>query len=246
MSTYLELVRELVAELGIGGANSAGTVPETVLGQSGQLWNAVNWIKQAHNNLCLLHPDWEFLLVDYSESLTVGERAPPAHSGSEAVRKWDRTSFWLNKTLTSARQLEWVEWNMFRTLYDTNTANLDNTNPSIITIKPDRTLLLESPPDDTYAITGVFWRRPPVLAADDDTPAIPQEYHRLIVCEAAIKYGNKEAAIEVIQGMTDEYAMLLEGLEADYLPMRDFDRMGAADVDLVMEIPGYPDDLRTR
>lgn len=106
MATFLQLTQELVTELGIGGANQSATVPSTTVGQVGQLWNAVNWIKQAENNLCLMYSDWRFLAVEYAETLTIDSTAVPAHSGAETVNKWDRDSFWLDHTLATAKQLE--------------------------------------------------------------------------------------------------------------------------------------------
>lgn len=238
MSDYLTLTQELVAELGIGGANNGATVPSAVASQTGQLWNAANWIKQAHNNICLLHTDWNFLWTEYSESLVVGNTTIPAHSGSETVKKWDRGSFFLNMS-TDGAQLDWMDWPTFRKAVRAGYGNRSNGKPTTFTIKPDNTVLLDNPSDDTYTLDAAFWKRPTVLSADGDVPDLPQEYHRLIICEAAIKYANKEAAIEIIQGMEAEYLLLYHELQADQLPEREVDRMGADDHELTVEIPGY-------
>lgn len=240
MSTNLELVRELVTELGIGGANQGATVPETVVGQTGQLWNAVNWIKQANNNINLMWSDWRYLSTDYAETLTIGSAAVPVHSGSEIVKKWDRTSFWLDVTLNSAAPLTYLAWEDFRRDVLPGPAGA-NSKPTIITQKRDTTLLLNVPSDSTYALTAEFYKRPTLLAVDADTPEMPAEFHRLIVCEAAIKYGNKEAATEIISGMEAEYDFLLTKLQTDQLLGAEFDDQYSQDVPLVMDIPGFED-----
>ncbi len=238
MADFRTLTQELVAELGIGGANNGATIPTTVVSQTGQLWNAANWIKQAHNNICLLHTDWNFLHAEYSEALTVGNTAAPAHSGSEVVKKWDRSSLFLDMS-TDGAQLEFMDWPTFRTSIRPRYGDRSNGKPTTFTIKPDNSILLDNPPDQTYTLEAEFWKRPTVLAGDTDVPDLPQEYHRLIICEAAIKYANKEAAIEIIQGMEAEYLLLYHEMQADQLPMREIDRMGAEDYELTVEIPGF-------
>lgn len=247
MSTFLQLTQKLVAELGIGGANNGADTPTTVADQTGQLWNAANWIREAHNNICLLHLDWEFLWTEYSETLTIDSTDVPPHGTSDQTPKtWDRSSFWINRSLSSAGQLEFMDWQGFRNSVLPGISTRTSGKPSTITKKPDGALLINQPADQAYAITAEFWRANKVLTNDEDEPDIPATHERIIICEAAIKYGNKEAAIEIIQGMEAEYIMLLDKLESDYLPLREYDRLGAADVDLIVDIPGYADDLRTR
>jgi len=242
MSTNLELVQELVTELGIGGANQGATVPDTVIGQTGQLWNAVNWIKQANNNINLMWSDWRFLAVEYAETLSIGSADVPAHSGEETVKKWDRSSFWIDLSLTSVGALEWLSWEDFRSYVLPGPAST-NTKPSVITQKRDGTLLLNAPCNSTYALTAEFYKRPDLLATENDVPEMPEEFHRLIVCEAAIKYGNKEAAAEVISGMEAEYDYLMAKLQTDQLPGGEFDDQYSQDVPIIMDIPGHTDAL---
>ena len=247
MANFLTLVQELVTELGIGGANQGATVPTTVVGQTGQLWNAVNWIKQAENNLNLMYSDWKFLQVEYSELLVVGSTTVPAHSGSETVNQWDRDSFWLDQSLATAKQLEFMEWTNFRKQVFPGSSTRSNAKPSVITERRSGSVLLDNPPDSAYTLTAEFWKEPVLLAADNDISPIPSQYHRLIICEAAIKYGNKEAALEVIQGMEAEYIYLLDKLEGDQLEGREWERRATQDVPIEVAIPGYADDdLRAR
>lgn len=238
MSTYLELVQQLVTELGIGGANQGATVPTTVVGQKGQLWNATNWIKQADNNLNLLHTDWRFLAATYFENLIAGSRVAPAHVGSDTPKMWDRQSFWLERNTNQAAPLTWMEWEQYRaTIYPGATPSQGK--PSIITQDRQGTLRLDVPSDATYDLRAEFYRVPALLTTDVQVPHMPVEYHRLIVCEAAIKYGNKEAALEVINGMEAEYAFLLDKLEGDQLIGGEYDNQHSQDIPLVMDIPGH-------
>ena len=247
MSTYLQLVQELVSELGIGGANTGATVPTTVASQTGQLWNAVNWVKQAENNLALMYSDWLFLRTAYSQSTLVGSRLVPVHSGSDTPKIWDRSSFWLDKSTTQATNLEWYEWFDFSRIIEPGYGTRSNAKPSSIAYDRTGQGYFDSPANAVYTLTADFFKTPVMLSADADVSPIPVEFHRLIICEAAIKYGNKEAALEVIQGMEAEYLYLLDKLEGDQLEGREFERRGTQDVFIEVEIPGYADDdLRAR
>ena len=238
MSTYLELVQELVSELGIGGANQGAAVPTTVTGQTGQLWNAVNWVKQANNNINLMWSDWKYLSVDYSEPLTIGSSAVPAHSGAAVTKKWDRASFWVDRDQTTVGELAFMMWEDFRVEVLPGPVS-SNSKPSVITQKRDGTLLLNVPSDAVYQLTAEFYKRPTLLANDNDVPEMPAEFHRLIICEAAIKYGNKEAAAEVISGMEAEYDYLLAKLQTDQLPGGEYDDQYSQDLPIVIDIPGH-------
>ena len=246
MATYLQLVQQLVSELGIGGVNQGGTVPPTVVGQKGQLYNAINWVRQAENNINVMWANWDYLATDYSEALTIGSTAVPTHSGTETVNKWDRDSFWLNVTATSSGQLEFMDWTDFRKLILPGSGSASNGKPARITEKRNGTLLLDAPSNLAYTLTAEFWKEPVLLAADSDLPAMPAQFHRIIICEAAIKYGNKEAASEIIQGMEAEYLYLLDKLEGDQLEGRDYERMSTQDIPITIGIPGFGDEDNLR
>lgn len=243
MSTFLELVQELVTELGIGGANQGATVPTTVVGQTGQLWNAVNWIDKANNNLNIMFRDWQFLSAEYSEALTIGSTAVPVHSGTEVVKQWDRGSFWVDLTTNRAAPLTFIEWEVFRAEQLPGAAPTSNSKPSIITQKRNGTLLVDAPCDLAYVLTAEFYQRPVMLSAggspDSNVPDMPSEFHRLIICEAAIKYGNKEAALEVINGMEAEYIYLLDKLKGDQLIGGEYDTQYSQDEPIVIDIPTF-------
>lgn len=237
---YLELVQELTEELGIGGADSGSGVPSTVLAQVGPLGRAVRWIRQANNHINLMWRDWNFLSTDYSEAMTIGSRDWTVHSGTETVRQWDRGSFWLNRTTNDATSLQYLDWTVFRRTKDLGAHSVNQT-PKWFSIKPDNTVVVDSPPEQAYTGTAEFWKRGVLLDANDDVPDMPEEYHRLVVVTAGIMYGNKEGAPEIIAGMSSEYAVLVHELQSDQAPGFESDTMSAGDVPLEVIIPGFLD-----
>lgn len=235
--TYLELCKELVSELGIAG----GTGPTTVVNQTGTLGNVCRWIRQANNDICVQWKNWRFLWTEYNEMMQAGVQAPPV-PGTPAgvkVRQWDRSSIYLNKYTNSPVQLEFVPWEVFRAQYGFGVPAAGQ--PFVFTVKPDNTLIVDRPVDAIYAITGEFWRRAKMLAADNDVSDIPDEYHRLIIATAAVKYANKEDAPEVISGMEAEMINLMDKLQSDQLPGFEYDRMSTQDVTAAMVLPGEAD-----
>jgi len=235
--TFLELCQELVVELGIGGANDAGTSPTTVTAQSGQLGRVVRWIAQADLDINNMWRDWTYLNTVYSESLTVGTITAPVHSGSEIVRKWDYDSFYLDYDTEDAVSLEWMPWKDYRRIYGPG-AHLTNSQPSAISIDKGGTIYLNEPPDSTYTLTADFYKQPIKMTTSADNPDMPDNYHRIIVAGAAIKYGFKVAAAEVIQGLTIEYDTGLIEMQSDQAPGFFGEGISEDDQGLVMSIPG--------
>jgi len=238
---YLQLCQELTTELGIAGAEGGGEVPAAVTGQTGQLANVVNWIARANDHVNNLHKDWRFLWTTYSESLVVSDRDAPANSNSSvSVRQWDRRSFWLNKAQDTQNELRYVPWQQFRRTFEPGT-HPEAGMPQNFSVKPDQSIVLDTPPDQAYTMTAEFWRRPARLESEGDTPMIPEDYHRIIVVGAGMLYGGKEAAPEVISYMSAEYATLLEQLRADQLAGHEHDTMSEVDEPILVEVPGYAD-----
>lgn len=242
MPTNLELCRELVAEIGI--ANGSG--PNSVVNQNGELRNVVRWIRDSTLWIDNLWKDWKYLWVEYAGVLGTHTADPALNRFAPApntppgvlVRRWDKTSFWIDKQSASAQPLEFVPWEKFRVLYDVARNVTKTGKPRVITVRPDNTLQTYPIANTTYTLTGEFWRRPVRLALDNDTPLMPAEYHRLIVCRAAIMYANREDAPEIINGMEAEYIDLKEKLESEQLEAFDAERQAGQDLVLEGDIPG--------
>lgn len=236
---FLQLCQELVGELGLAG----GTGPATVLNQRGELANVVRWIRDTDLWICNEWKTWKFLKVEYSGVIQAGTRepTPPNNPTGVRARKWDRDSIVINAGSLSAKPLMFEEWTTFRKLRQIGSAGLTTDEPAIVTVKQigaDPKLWIYPTANATYPISGEFWRRPPTLTLDTDVPLMPDEYHRLIVVTAAIKYGNREDAPEIIAGMEAEHVSLLKQLQDEQL--EGFEASGESSQDLLLEgaIPG--------
>jgi len=76
------------------------------------------------------------------------------------------------------------------------------------------------------------------MVNDLDLPDMPDNYHRIVVAGAAIKYGFKVAAAEVIQGLTIEYDTGLLELQTECASGFFGEGVSEDDQRLAMSIPG--------
>lgn len=209
---YLALCQEIVSELGLSG----GTGPSSVTSNSVlELRNVTRWIRDSALYIDNLWLDWKYLWCRYAESAVVGATTLPAPSGGISVRLWD-----LNKFRFRTAGGQWQDMTYYTRQQMQDQFDPDNAVPGapyVFTINPDNSIALAAPLDAAYDFKGEFWRRPVTLAANNDTPLIPAEFHRIIVARAAVFYGNREDAPEIIEGMEAEYDDMLDKLQSSEL-----------------------------
>lgn len=236
---YLQLCQDLVKELGLAG--SVG--PSTVQGQRGELANVVRWIRDATLWIDSEWKTWKYLKCEYAGVIQLNSREPTAPNTPTGVkvRRWDRDSILINSGSVNAKPLHFEEWSTFRKLRMIGSAYLTVDEPAVFTVKQigaTPVLVVYPTANATYPISGEFWRRPPLLSEDTDVPLMPEEYHRLIVATAAIKYGNREDAPEVIAGMEAEHISLLAQLKGEQLEGFEANTDSSQDILLEGAIPG--------
>lgn len=231
--TFLECAQELIRETGLAGGDPDAL--ETVEGQTGDLLDAVNWTRDACLEIDTRWATWKYLWFEWSTAFAAAQGQVPPIPTAFNVRQWDRTTFWLNKAGAGPRKLRYEDWRTFRE----RTGAASSGKPSVITVRPDNTLRTDRVPSASFTFTAEGWKRPTLLAADDDEPAMPLEHRRIIVARAKMTYGDQRDAPEILEGAQAEYLEKLDKLEGDQLESREFDRMSEQDLDLSMGVPGY-------
>lgn len=227
--TYLELCQNYVGELGIAG----GKGPAAVTGQTGELANVVRWIRDASLDIDSLWLDWSYLWRQYDVTLNSNLPPPPAPPANNVCRRWDRDSAWINYGTAAARKLPFRDFAEFKQL---TASGITAGTPSEFTVRPDNQIVLNHVPTAGTPFHIEYWKQPKVLVANDDVPDLPSEFHRQIICRAAIYYGNREAAPEIISGMEAEYVDRLEKLESAYCSGFRSDRMSTPDLQQQVEL----------
>lgn len=232
---FLQLCNELIGEYGLND----DTALTAVTGQSGEAANVVRWIRNADLYVSNLWQDWKFLWFTHSETFSSG-REPPLPTFN--VRQWHRHQFWLNKNSAQhTRRLPFVTWDEFEPIYDRGVIRTEQ--PAVISERPNRTLVTNTNVDRSYTFSGQGWRRPTELTANTDTPLMPAEFHMIIVYRAAIDYGDKEDAPEIVSGAETKYMDVLEKLQSSELEGFRYDRMAMQDELLSVEVPGTDADV---
>lgn len=212
--TFLELCKRVSRECGI-----AGTGPAAVTGQSGEASRVVNWVISAYDDLQIKRPDWYWLRGSFSFATTADDGRYTSSDAGIASRfqDWDLASLRLYLTSTSDEQeLCFVPYDKFRSQYLVGPQT--SSRPYHFSVSPAKELLLGPAPNDTYTVSGEYYKAPQTLAADSDEPELPSRYHMAIAYRAMMMYARFESASEIYEDANTNYKRLVRAIELNQLP----------------------------
>jgi len=214
--TFLELCQDVRREAGISGSG-----PSSVTGQIGEMDRIVNWVKRAWNDVQNMRTNWMWMRGYFTFNTTSGDHDySPAEAGiASRFSMWGETSLRIYRTssgLGNEFYLPMLSYEEYRRIYLTNTRVTGT--PVCFAIAPDMKLLLGPWPDDTYTITGEYWKSPQTLSADADEPELPEQFHSIIVWKALEHYGFFESAPDVLARAQKELRFYRNRLEMNQLP----------------------------
>lgn len=223
MSTYLQLCQDVARESG----TVSGTLPTAVTSQTGRLLKIVEWVDQAWVDIQRLHENWRWMQGEFSVAITAGTaRYTAAGLGITDLRRWrkdkKRTSYrphtiYLTSSGVSDEgallEMSWEEW---RTIYGRGSQT--NNRPTRYAISPANEFCLGPVPDDDYTVQGEYDKASTRLTADGDTPAMPSEFHELIVWKALAYLAAFDEARDQFTTAMLNYERILFDLRKDQLP----------------------------
>lgn len=202
--SYLDLCRLLVSELGIAG----GTGPASVTGQSAELRNVVQWVAEADVYVQNKWADWDFLWTQ-----ATGQFVPAGQAAIGSVTQL-ATAYPGGLVLDVGGRPyrpEQLGWDDFRARYGLHPPRTGRV--AAWAIRPDRSLALSHAVAADTFWTLDYYRAARRMAANNDRSPIPDRYDRIIVARAAVTYGMREDAPEIVSGYAAEYDELLEMME---------------------------------
>jgi hypothetical protein len=224
VSTYLELVQDLFAEVDLTSASS----PTTLVGATGEIASLARWVKTAWTEIQgrnggtwrFLRRDFTFQTVSGTDTYAYGSVTDvDAAAVISRFRRWHVNDpnnpakcYLTSSGIGTQYWLRYLAWESFQTLYKIGTQN--NSTPAHITVNPQDELVLGPKPNGIYTVTGEFYRSAQVLSANSDTPEMHSDYHSLIVYKAMEKYGAANAAQEVMYRGEKEGGAIMKQLEA--------------------------------
>lgn len=212
--TFLELVTALAEKL--GGVSA----PATVSGVTGSQLRLVNAISEAWDEIQARRTDWKWMRASFQFNSVAGTAAyTPADVGLTDHAVWHLDTFRIYLTSAGVRGMiplpNW-EWQAWRNNYGFGSLSLTQSYPVTWAERPkDLAIVLGPIPNDVYTVDGEYQRRPTSLKADDDTPAMPARFHRLIVYSALEAMGEFDAAPEVFGRGARKYKQINSDLIRD-------------------------------
>lgn len=214
--TFLELCADLHLEAGI-----SGIPPNSVINQAGENKRIVNWIKNAWHEIQLNRKDWLFLRGTYSFNTNINDGKYSASDAgiSTRFREFDKNSVKLFQEsigVNDEYEINYIPYEQYRSIYLTGTQV--PSRPLYYSIDTDMALLLGYKPNAIYTVSGEYYKTPQILAANDEVPDMPIEYHRVIVYKALEAYALFEAAPEVLSRAMKGFNAIYNRLENNQLP----------------------------
>lgn len=210
----------------------AGTNPTAVTGQSGRLLKIVNWTLESWKQIQNHRPDWDWMADTFTGSISLAGGATYTPEGSWSITRFGRmrqddltTGFKalsMYKTadgVSDEQPLTQISWRTYRERYVRGTQNTDR--PIEWAITPAKAIVFGPAPDDTYTVRGEYFHRANTMAANTDTPEMPEEYHELIAWWAVcLLHGHDEALVTgpAFTHASAQKALYLRNLENAELP----------------------------
>lgn len=212
---FLQLCQKLRSE-----ASIPGTGPTTVIGQTGQLKRIVEWIQEAYESIQNEHKMWEFLQGDVSFNTIIGQAEyTQTSAGLTDMLTWKTDDFRIYESVSDESFLFYEPWQTFRLAYQFGSMRLQTAKPTVITVKPNNSIVLwPIPNSNTATVDGQYYKEPDVMSADLDVPVFQSNFHMAIVWKALMFYGADLGAPDVYAHGYEEYKKALKKMERQYLP----------------------------
>ena len=215
---FLELVNRTRVECGVTGPALA-----TAQNLTGEAARIASWVTSAWVDIQTSKEDWLFMRSTVTfNSVTHQQFYTPTEAGiGSTFANWKRDSFRcssIGQNYADEQLMNYMEYTTFRNLYMYGNMRTTYARPVVATIDGTKRLGLGSIPDQAYVIDGEYYVKPIELSADTDSPAVPTNFHMLVVYRAMYYYAGYESAPEVYQRAEFEFQRLMQRLNIDQLP----------------------------
>lgn len=135
-------------------------------------------------------------------------------SGTHTITSNNTTTF---AGLKSEIFMDYIDYESWRDGYQFGALRQTQTRPMSMTITPDKSIGVGPNPISGYTMLGDYYSVPTGMVNNTDVPAMPVQYHMVIVYRALIMYGYYESAPEAVQRGQIEFDKLMRRLLATRL-----------------------------
>ncbi len=215
---YLQLCQAVIDEVGLSGQISS------VANQVGDFSRIVRFVRVSCQQIEGKWINWRFLFGTYTFETIEAINTYPAPEGLN-IRQWELQNAFLDDLRIEANYFD----DRLNYTKDLNAENYES-RPIRLIIEANNTIRTIGIPDKTYNVSIDYYRKATVLQNNTDLPAIPAQFHDIIVYEAVRRYANydeaaelKQQAVEQLYGVGGSWARpepgsWLHQLQADQLP----------------------------
>jgi hypothetical protein len=219
MATFLKLCQDMARESG-----AVGAAPSSVLNQTGRQGKCIEWVRDAWTQIQADQPDYFFLQGSFSQPLSINNMIyAPTSLGIVSFARWlsDSPGFKPVTIYESGNQAEettltFVPYHKWQQSYDRGVH--DPNKPIVWSIAPDRSLVVGPKPDKAYILRGSYQRGPQELAADNDVPIMPSQYHQIVVWRACMNLAASDEAQAAYAYAKARHDPILLNMQRDLLP----------------------------
>lgn len=224
---YLELVNRLKLESGRSGGDIASVATAT-----GSDLRLVRWVSTAYEKIQRETSDWLWMRKTVLAAITASQMdqnpavdmlVQPANTDPVADFRGFKTpnDDYMPTALDPASPaaewpLRWLPYDLFRQRFMVSTHAAGP--PQYWAVSPGGKMLLGPTPDKVYHVRFDYQTPVVTLAADGDTPAMPADYHMVIVWGALKSVAAFDNAPEVYTRAQSEYDDLFSDLWVDQGP----------------------------
>lgn len=216
---YLQLVNQARVECGVSGAALTNVAGQAAGSEAARF---ASWVQNAWTEIQTSKEDWMFLRQSMQFNTVAQQYGyTSTQAGITSFGNWKRDSFRcssVGQNYADEQLLNYMDWGTFRNLYQYGNMRTTYARPVVVSVQPNKSLAFGATPDQAYVITGEYYSAPVQLAINEDTPAIPDRFHMIIVYRTMMYYGGYEAASEVLARGAEEYRRMYQRLEIDQLP----------------------------
>ena len=191
-------------------ARESGTFPDrpalsSTTDQEGRAYDLVKWVSQSYEEVQNSQSSWHWLTSEFSGGLLSGTREYAA----DALGISERFAHWLTHNeddeLTTTiykdsdgrsfeQHIRYMDYGQFRHTFGVGAQATETGRPSVYSVDYNNRLTFYPTPDAAYTVKGLYYKSPQILAADDDEPEMPSQFHRLIQYKALLMLGTHDEA----------------------------------------------------
>lgn len=218
--TYLELCQMIARESG----TVSGTLPSSVVTQTGRLGKIVHWVDTAWRQIQNRRNAWLWMRGEFGSP----DAVTSAGTARYTAASWNLTRWaeWITTadTVTIYKQSEGVSdevpmlfmpWALYRRTYDRGDQQQDR--PVHYSVSPAGEFCLGPKPDDIYVVRGEYRKSPQTLSANGDIPELPVRFHEVIAWYAFLLLAEHDEGNLHIAVALRRYRELMGDLERDQL-----------------------------